>query len=119
MSIPKGNVGTSSAKISNVKSSGPQCDGPSNCGDLGAYGMFIRSINTSMEHFGDFNEISITMQLGSFNSDRPASSTIQNFERFLKDLNTLNTIKNSENVGVTAQWEQLEILLALTKEKDK
>lgn len=111
---------TGTVKAANVKTSGPMVDSPRNCGDLDAYGLYIRAINTNLDHYGEHTEISIHMELGSFNlHDNPASKNIQNFETFLKDLMILNQIKKADHPGVIEQWEKMQVLLELTKKKDK
>jgi len=115
-----GNTGSMTAKNANIKSSGPMIDSPKNCGNLDAYGLYIRSIHTNLDHFGEHTEIAIVMELGSFNlHDNPASKNIQNFETFLKDVYILNKIKKAKHPGVIEQWEKMQVLLELTTKKDK
>ncbi len=125
IAMSQGNTGSGvgsrviSGQLSNVKSS-PQAESPRNCGDLDAYGFYIRSINTNMEHFGEHTDISITMELGSFKTrGGVASNNIKSFEQFLEDLSKLNQIKNSDQVAVKSLWEQMQTILALTKKTDK
>ena len=113
-----GNTGSvTGTKNANVKA-GP--DTPRNCGDLDAYGLFIRSINTNLDHFGGHTEMTINMELGAFNKDgQSGSGNVRNFEMFLKDLTTLNKIKKSKHPGIVSQWGQLQTLLILSTKTDK
>ena len=83
--------------------------------ELENYGLYVKNVGMRVESQLSMNELTIEMEF-TMPSYLSGDDSEERLDKFFLDLKMINALQNNCNPAVKKQYEELLVLLALTKD---